>query len=322
MTAAKTLLVMDVDTGIDDALALLLALRAPEAEVLAIGTVAGNIEADQADVNTLKVLDIVGATHVPVAVGIGKGLFRPLATVPYIHGVDGMGDAGYPAPSGRPTGEHAVDQLVRLARERPGEITLCAVGPLSNIGMALVREPDLPRLLKNVVIMGGAADPVGNVTAVAEANIWHDPEAARLVFEADWPTPLTMVGLDVTMRTLLRRPHIDELRNAASPVARFAGAIINFYVDRYTELLGEEACAMHDPLALGIALDRTLMTRVAPLDVEIETASPFAFGMTVVDRRPLLYPGYPKAQRPADVAIEVDSDRFIARMMETLLRQA
>ena len=122
----KTLLVMDVDTGIDDALAILLALRSPNAKVLAIGTVAGNIEADQAATNTLKTLDAAGVTDVPVAVGLNKPLLRSLETSPHVHGVDGMGDAGLPAPSGQPTGEHAVDQLLRLAHERPGGITLFA----------------------------------------------------------------------------------------------------------------------------------------------------------------------------------------------------
>jgi len=331
----KTLIVMDVDTGIDDALALILALRAPEAEVLAIGTVAGNIEAGQAATNTLKVLDVVGvnvasqgtgtgtgggAGAVPVAVGLNKPLVRPLRTAPHVHGSDGMGDAGLAAPRGQPSGEHAVDQLVRLAHERRGEITLVATGPLTNVAAALILAPDLPRLLKGVVIMGGAADGIGNRTPVAEANIWHDPEAARLVFEAGWPS-FTMVGLDVTMTTLLRRPQLDLLRAAtpAQPVARFVAAIVAFYWERYTRLLGVEGCALHDPLALGIALDPSLVTEFAAFDVLVETEGALTAGMTVADRRPLRGPGYPRPRHPIGVPLAVDADRFVARLMRAFL---
>lgn len=309
-------LVLDVDTGIDDALALILAFRSPEAEVLAIGIVAGNTEAGQAAINTLKVLDAVGA-GVPVAVGLNRGLLRPAATVPWVHGNDGMGDAAIPAPSGRPTGEHAVDQLIRLAHERPGELTLVACGPLSNVAAALIRDPELPRLFKKVVIMGGAVGVAGNVTAVAEANIWHDPEAAQLVFAADWP--LTMVGLDVTMSTFLRPAHLERLRASDGPLARFVTAISAFYWGYYSTATGEEGCALHDPLALGIALDPTLVTTMAELDVQVETQSPLTVGMTVADRRVLLGPGYPRPMRPIQAPLAVDSERFIERLMAAFL---
>lgn len=312
MNMKRTLLVMDVDTGIDDALAMLLALRLPSADVLAIGTVAGNIEAEQAALNTLKVLAVVEA-RIPVAVGLNKPLLRPLAIAPEVHGADGLGDARLPEPAGRPSGEHAVDQLVRLAHERPGEITLFASGPLSNVAAALLREPALPRLLKEVVIMGGAAAAPGNVSAVAEANIWHDPEAARLVFEAPWP--LTMVGLDVTMRTFLRPPELARLQASPAPVARFVCAILPFYWQRYTRLYGREGCALHDPLALAIALDPTLVTEMAALEVYVETQSALTLGMTVADRRVLTAPGRARPDHPINVPLAVDSDRFIDEMV-------
>jgi purine nucleosidase len=313
---AKELLVMDVDTGIDDALALILAFRSPGAEVLAIGTVAGNVAADQAALNTLKVLDVVGA-HVPVAVGLNGGLLRPASVVPSVHGADGMGDAGLPAPSRRPSGEHAVDQLIRLAHERPGEITLFASGPLSNVAAALIREPELPRLLKRVVIMGGAVAAPGNVTAVAEANIWHDPEAAQLVFAAGWP--LTMVGLDVTMTTFLRPAQLDQLRASDRPIARFVTAISPVYINFYQGVTGRAGYALHDPLALAIALDATLVTEMVELDVQVETHSPLTLGMTVADRRPLLGPGYPRGEHPVQIPLAVDRERFVQRLMDALL---
>ncbi len=289
--------------------------------MLAIGTVAGNIEAGQAAINTLKALDVVGGDDpraVPVAVGLNKPLLRPLHTAPHVHGADGMGDAGFPAPRGQVSGEHAVDQLVRLAHERRGEITLVATGPLTNVAAALIRAPELPRLLKRVVIMGGAANGIGNVTPVAEANIWHDPEAARLVFEANWAS-FTMVGLDVTMTTLLRRPQLDLLRGSERPVARFVAAIVAFYWERYTRLLGVEGCALHDPLALGIALDPSLVTEFAAFDVLVETEGALTAGMTVADRRTLRGPGYPRPRQPIGVPLAVDADRFVERLMRAFL---
>ncbi|HEY7850165.1 MAG TPA: nucleoside hydrolase, partial [Ktedonobacterales bacterium] len=207
-------ILMDVDTGVDDALAILLAHRWPSAQIVAIGTVTGNVSAAQAATNTLKTLDALGA-DTPVAVGAPQALARPPFPPSAIHGVDGLGDADLPAPTRAPTGEHAVDQLLRLVHERPGELSLFASGPLTNLGLALQRDPQLPRLVKEVMVMGGAIVAAGNVTPVAEANIYHDPEAAALVFAADWP--VTLVALDVTMRALLRSDELARLRASERP---------------------------------------------------------------------------------------------------------
>ena len=308
----KTSLVLDLDTGIDDALALILAARSPAAELVAIGTVAGNIGVEQTTTNTLTVLDVLNV-DAPVAVGLSRPLLRPPNPAPHVHGADGLGEASLPPPQGRPTGEHAADQLVRLAHERPGALTLVACGPLTNVAAALIREPELPHLIKELVVMGGAAGAPGNVTPVAEANIYNDPEAARLVFDADWP--LTMVGLDVTMTTRLRAPEFARLRAADTPVARFVSRIVAFYARFYSGLLGYEACVMHDPLALGIALDPTLVTHMADLDVRVETEGDLTLGMTVADRRPLLGPGFARPRRPVHVPLTVDSPRFVEQLM-------
>lgn len=311
-------LVMDVDTGIDDALALALALRSPGVEVVAISTVAGNIGAEQAATNTLKVLDALGVA-VPVAVGLRGPLLRPFRAAPAVHGSDGMGDAGLPDPTGAPTGEHGVDQLIRVARERPGELTLFTSGPLSNVAAALMKEPELPRLYKRMVMMGGAVGVPGNVSPVAEANIRNDPEAAQRVLEAEWSS-LTMVGLDVTMTTRLTISDLERLRASSAPAARLVAAITPFYVRRYEQLLGTGAgCALHDPLALGIALDPSLVTAMAHLDVQVETVSPLTLGMTVADRRPLLGPGYAPPRRPILTPLAVDATRFVDRFLAALL---
>ncbi len=316
--AAPLSLVMDVDTGIDDALALALALRSPGVEVVAISTVAGNIGAAQAATNTLKVLDALGAT-VPVAIGLTGPLLRAFRAAPAVHGEDGMGDARLPEPKGVPTGEHGVDQIIRLAREHPGELTLFTSGPLSNVAAALMKEPELPRLYKRLVMMGGAVGVPGNVSPVAEANIFNDPEAAGRVLEAGWAS-LTMVGLDVTMATRLTGADLERLRTSAVPAARLVAAIAPFYVRRYEGLLGPGmGCALHDPLALGIALDPSLVTTMAHLDIQIEIVSPLTLGMTVADRRPLLGPGYAPPRRPILTPLAVDAPRFVDRFLAALL---
>jgi len=313
----KKLVIMDVDTGIDDALALILALHEPKVSLLGIGTVAGNVSAVKGALNTLCVLDILNR-RVPVAIGLDKALYRTLPPSPHVHGIDGLGEAAITASSSFPSGEHAVDQLIRLARTYPGQLTLCALGPLSNVAAALIREPALPHLLNSVIIMGGAADAVGNSTPVAEGNIWRDPEAAQLVFEADWP--LTMVGLDVTHRALLYNHHLEQLQRTSRPIAQFAARILRFYFDRYVTQLGREGAPMHDPLTVGILTDPSLVTQMARLDVRVETHSPYTVGMTITDRRRFTAPGYPESAHPVNVPLAVDNGRFIARLMQALLQ--
>jgi len=308
--------VMDVDTGVDDALAIILAHRSPGAQVVAIGTVTGNVSAAQAATNTLKTLDALGAST-PVAVGAPRALARGPFPPSAIHGEDGLGDAKLPAPSRAPTGEHAVDQLLRLVHERPGELSLFASGPLTNLGLALQRDPELPRLVKEVMVMGGAIIAAGNVTPVAEANIYHDPEAAALVFAADWP--VTLVGLDVTMRALLRGEELARLRASEGEVARFVSRILPPYVAVYSRRFGFEAVTMHDPLAMALLLDPSLALETAQLDTRVETSGELTVGMTVADRRPLIGPGYERPSHPLSIPLEVDTPRFIAMLMRVLL---
>lgn len=298
---SKIKLIMDVDTGVDDAWALLLAARSPEVELLAAGCVAGNVEVDLATLNTLRVLERAGKGDVPVAAGAAAPLSKPLDTAKFVHGEDGLGNTFLPAPAGKPTGEHAADQLVRLARRYPGEIVLCAVGPLTNIALALQRAPELPRLLKRVVIMGGGVG-FGNVTPVAEANIHNDPEAAQQVFRAPWD--LTMIGLDVTHAVTCSEEQVQELRRSG-PLGAFAAAIFGVYLDFMEQATGRRQSPMHDPLAVAVAIDPTLVE--APiLPVEVETKGELTRGMTVVDRR--VRPGTTGGVR---VALRVDSERFM-----------
>jgi purine nucleosidase len=311
-------LIVDCDTGVDDALALLYLARRPDVELVAIGSVHGNVPAEVGAANTLQVLELAGAGHVPVAVGARRPLAQDLDTAESVHGPDGLGGTAR-APRGHVTDESAVEQLVRLVRANPGEISLLAVGPLTNLGLALLVEPDLPRLVRQVTIMGGAFSVPGNVTATAEANVWHDPEAARLVFGAGWaqgPERLRAVGLDVTDRTLLRAPQLARLAESDRPVARFASSMLAWYVDFYERRLGERACAVHDGLAAALLLEPELATwDLRPVDVELR--GELTRGTTIVDRRPQA--GDSGGRPPVAVATEVDDAGALERLMAALL---
>jgi purine nucleosidase len=309
---SRTKLLFDVDTGVDDALALLLALGHPDAEVVGIGTVAGNVELDQTTENSLKVLALKDRADVPVARGSPKPLVEPLHTAAYVHGNDGLGNSGLPPSGLAPTGEHAADQLIRLAQAQPGEITLVAVGPLTNVALALAKQPALPQLLKRVVVMGGAFTVSGNTSPTAEFNIWVDPEAAQIVFEAGFP--LTIVPLDATSQALLTDEHLAQLGD--SPLARFVRAVTRAPMDRAATRRGRRVAAMHDPLAAAIALDPSLLADAPELPVTVETAGRWTRGMTIADRRL----GHPD-DRPAGRAIvcfAADVPRFFATFLAAL----
>jgi purine nucleosidase len=309
---ARCTLLFDVDTGVDDSLALLLALGRPEVEIVGIGAVAGNVEVDRCTENSLKVLELAGRGDIPVARGCARPLVQPLHTAAHVHGGDGLGGASLPAPRLAPSGEHAVDQLIRLVEARPGEITLVAVGPMTNVAVALMRQPALPTLFKNVVIMGGAFAHPGNSTALAEFNIWADPEAARIVFEAGFP--LTIAPLDATMQALLDDDHLASLGDGAVP--DFVRAVTRDYMAAYARRRGRRGAAMHDPLATAIAIDPTLMLEAPELPVTVETAGAWTRGMTVADRRPGDHPDRPPGR--ATVCLTPDAGRFFEMFLPAL----
>jgi purine nucleosidase len=301
-------LLMDVDTGIDDALALMLAVRSPELDLLAVSTVAGNVDPALGARNTLRVLEVAGATDVPVALGAVSPLLERWADVTWIHGDDGLGNSGQPAPIGRPADETAVEQLLRLSHEHAGRLTVVAIGPLTNLALALRVDPSLAARIGHLVIMGGSARDGGNRGAWTEANIGVDPEAAAIVFEA--PLPRTMVGLDVTMQVRLEQQDVDRFAASADPAARLAAAVLPHYLDVYERNTGDRRCAMHDPLAVAVAARPELIDRRS-LPVRIETAGRFTRGMTVVDFRGPLAEAHAAENHHTDVALEVDADAFL-----------
>jgi inosine-uridine nucleoside N-ribohydrolase len=265
-----TPVVFDVDTGTDDALALAYAVASPEMELVAVTTVAGNVDVEKATANTLSVLDWLGASAVPVYRGASRPLVRPHRDATDFHAAGGLGGAQLPAPSRTAADERGPAALIRLARERPGEITLVAVGPLTNVAIALNVAPELPSLLRSVVIMGGAFTVPGNTTDAAEFNIFVDPEAAEQVFAAPF-AQITAVGLDVTKQVALTRTDW-EAANADAQLPPPAALLRE--VGRFAfEGLGREAFALHDPLAAAVAVDPDLV-RGEDATVVVESSGP------------------------------------------------
>ncbi len=306
--------ILDVDMGIDDAIAAMYLTTFAEVRIAAAGTVHGNVDAAGAARNVLRVFDLCDI-DAPVAIGAARPLVRDLHLAPEVHGADGLGNVAPPASSREPSGESAPEQLVRLARSDPGRYEILATGPLTNLAVALVLEPRLPELVRAVTIMGGAAHGVGNMTPLAEANIWHDPEAARLVFAATWP--LTMVGLDVTNVTRLEEQDLARLGRSPAPRAALAGRILVHYLDFYEMITSRRVCPLHDPLAAGILADPTLVTR--SLDAEISVGLDEASrGMTIVDRRRDGGPVATDAPAAHRVVTEVDGRRFVEDLLTRL----
>ncbi len=307
---------LDCDTGIDDALTLGL-LVAEGADLRGVGTVSGNLAAAGGARNTLDLLALMGRPDIPVAVGehdpIG-GAFDPTEGAK-VHGVNGVGEIVLPR-AGEPVDESAADMLIRLAHEYPGSLRVLAIGPLTNLALALERDPALPSLVAQVVIMGGAASVPGNVSAVAEANIWNDAVAANRVFSASWP--ITMVGLDVTMHARFEESHRVALA-AGGRAPEALAAMLGVYFQFYTPILGRPSCALHDPLAGAIALGLVVPTLAPVVPVEIDDTAGPGRGQTLVDLRGR-FVGYPlQAGARHTVVLEVP-EGFGDALLEVLLR--
>ena len=314
MTA--TPLLLDVDTGVDDTIALLYAALHPGIELVAAGSVWGNVEVEKATRNTQHALAMAGAGDVPVAAGAAGPLAgHPAVYAHHVHGDDGQGNVGEPGFTGVPSPLSAAEQMIELTRERPGEIEIVATGPLTNLAVALSLDPELPRLVRGVTIMGGAALAPGNVTELAEANIWCDPEAAHAVFAADWL--LTVVPLDVTMRTLLDEADRQRLL-AAGGIAEYVGRILDFYFAFFAEqAFGERRSCMHDVLAVAVAAGTLEPTLMPTVRATVDTGPGVGRGQTVFDLRGLYssFPAQPGAH--CRVVLECDPD-FAGPVVELL----
>jgi purine nucleosidase len=315
----NTPFLVDCDPGVDDALALLYLATVPEFDLRAVTTVSGNVTAGQAAINALKLLDLVGARDVPVAIGATETISGPpISLAPSVHGSDGLGNVSLPEPTAGPVAAHAVDLLIEQARKADGELRILAIGPLSNLALALRAEPRLPSLVHSLTIMGGAVLAPGNVTAVAEANIHNDPEAAAEVLAADWP--ITVVPLDATMTELLTEDMRQRLLASDLPTARFAGEVVDYYFNFYLdETLTTRAAPCHDPLAAAIAVGLVQPVLAPLLHTTVETGSGPARGELIADTRGK-YRGFPD-QEGAHTRVVLETDHtFAEHLVSRLLR--
>ena len=310
--------IIDTDPGTDDALAIYLALNSPELTVEAFTAVPGNVVAEQAIENALKLVSVAGRCDIPVAAGAKHPLMQRVYTAGYWHGKNGIADIELPPSKCKEDPRFAPDLIIELIHKYPHEITLVPVGPLTNIALAVSKDPSIVGLTKNIVIMGGSISG-GNVTGVAEANIFGDPEAAEIVFKAGWT--VTMVGSDVGEQTLMRRKELTELESGHGPENDVITKIARFYIER-SEKNGWDGAAMYDPLAVAVAFDPSLVT-LKGMHIDVETRGEFTRGETVPNRnleneKNVLHgnhyeiEGYDKLPVNAKVAVASDAPRFLA----------
>jgi inosine-uridine nucleoside N-ribohydrolase len=277
--AAPRRVIIDTDPGADDAMAIILALNSPEFKVEALTVVPGNVDSRQGLENALKIVSLAGRCDVTVAGGAQHPLNQKLITAQFWHGKNGLANVELPASKCQADPRFGPDLIIEMVHKYPHEITLIPIGPLTNIALAVSKDPSIAALVHNIVIMGGSITG-GNVNGAAEANIYNDPEAAQIVFNAGWM--VTMVGSDVGERTLITRKYLAELQSSHGPQSDFIAKLADFYLTR-SEKSGYSGAAMYDPLAVGIALDPTLGT-LREMHVDVETKGEFTRGETVANR--------------------------------------
>lgn len=310
--------IIDADPGIDDAIAILTALQAPELEVLGITTVFGNASLESATENALRIIEL-GGWNVPVAKGALKPLVIPPGEPPdFVHGSDGLGNTNMPPPGGKPIEQSAAAFIVETVRSDSGNVTLVALGRLTNLALALEIDPELTKYVKEVILMGGAANVGGNVTPVAEANIWGDPHAADIVFTAGWP--VTMVGLDVTTQVRLGNDILLRIKDRNPTIGTFVYDISQFYLGFYESLGVEGGMYVHDPSAVAFAIDPTIF-ETEPFVVRVATEG-IAIGQTIAASASHSNRPGPWHDIPAtNVAVGVDAERLIQLLERTLSRR-
>jgi len=271
-------IILDTDPGIDDALALFLALASPEVTLEAITTVSGNVGVEQTTRNALTLLTLANHTTIPVAAGSAQPLVRVLVDAAHVHGNNGLGNVRLPEPTCAAVEQHAVDLIIEKIMSNPGEITLVPIGPLTNIALAVRREPRIAQRVRDVVIMGGALRVPGNVTPTAEFNIFADPHAAHVVFHAGWP--LRLVSLDATSQVALEPQQIEALAARSGKVTTAIKDMLHYYFTVFGPKHGSTAFHMHDPLCLAAAFQPDLITWESAY-VDVELAGTLTLGETV-----------------------------------------
>jgi purine nucleosidase len=321
MPAAPRKVIIDTDPGTDDAMAIMLALNSPELDVRAFTVVPGNVTAAQGLENALRMVSLANRCDIPVAAGAQHPLFQKLVTAEFWHGKNGLANIELPSAKCKVDNRWGPELIIEMVHAAPHEITLVPIGPLTNIALALQRDPSIVPLVKEVIIMGGSISG-GNVNASAEANIFNDPEAAQLVFQAGWP--LTMVGLDVGDKTLLTRKHLEQLGKMHGPESDFIYGVAKYLIE-LSEKFGDTGTPMYDPLAVGVAIDASLV-KAPPMHVDVETVGVYTRGETVANRRGAIernvlhkFPdgeryvieGLDKVEPNARVCTEVNAEQFL-----------
>ncbi|MFQ5623421.1 MAG: nucleoside hydrolase [Paracoccaceae bacterium] len=274
-------IIIDTDPGQDDAVAILLALASPELEVLGVTAVAGNVPLPLTQKNARKVVELAGRTDVPVFAGASRPLVRKLVTAENVHGKTGLDGPDLPEPTMPLQARHAVDFIVDTLRQRPpGSVTLCALGPLTNIALALVRAPDIAGRIERIVLMGGGFFEGGNTTPAAEFNVYVDPHAAKTVFASG--VPITVLPLDVTHRALTTRVRIERFRGMGTPAGIATAELLDFFERFDEQKYGTEGGPLHDPNVIAWLVKPEIYGG-REVNVEIETGCELTMGMTVVD---------------------------------------
>jgi purine nucleosidase len=331
--------VLDTDPGIDDSLTLLLALASPEVDLAAVGVTGGNCSLEDGVRNALSVLALGGRPELPVCPGVALPLIRPPFTAPETHGDRGLGYARLPDSPVAPSSEHAVDRIIREIMSAPGEVTLIAIAPLTNVALAIRREPRIVQAVREVIIMGGALRVDGNTTSLAEFNFFVDPHAAHIVLHSGMP--ITLLPWDITKDIVLMQADVDRLTATRTPIGEFVAETTRFYIEFHLACFGYAGCSINDPAALALAFMPEL-ARTEPMFVDIEIASELTIGKTVIgyvgntladpDAHDML--GFDDADWPPHwkrltrrkpnvrTVVEFDTPRFIELFVERLERLA
>lgn len=312
-------IIIDTDPGIDDTLAIFYALESETLDVLGLTTVFGNVNTSLATQNALRLLEIARRSDIPVAQGAQNPLIHPfLGPVPHIHGEDGQGNLYLPPPIGKPINLPAAQFIVEQVMAQPGEISLVPIGPLTNIALALNLRPQIAEEVKRVVLMGGAALVPGNINPASEANIYNDPEAADIVFNASWD--ITMVGLDVTHKVLMSQEQLARFAKSSKVTAQHISKVLPLYVDFAHKVLGKPGLYMHDPSAIAYMLNPSLFeVQRYPLKVATQGISR---GKTWVWTRTMDFPpeefGF-DTSHPVNVVLNADSEAVTNNMLLGIL---
>ncbi|WP_235941305.1 nucleoside hydrolase [Paenibacillus puerhi] len=308
---AKRKIILDCDPGLDDAIAILLAARNPHIELVGVTIVAGNVGLDKTTLNALKVCELAGLTHVPVARGADRPLLREPVAADYVHGESGIGGVVLPDPVKASINRHAVDFLIDTLMESDGDITLVPIGPLTNIALAMRKEPRILSKIQEIVIMGGGT--FGNITPSAEFNFYADAEAARVVLASG--APITMIGLDLTHQAVATEAVKERIASLDNHISRFILELLGFYEVIYKER-GLPGAAVHDPCCVAYCIDPTLFTTKL-LRVDIETRGELSYGMSVIDTY-----GVTGKQPNVRVALTLDHERFWSMLTDTMKEYA